>query len=71
MTFYEYMMKFINDESPLGDLAYDMKSDKEFPKQSKDSQELRGYFYTKAKSDLVFKISKQAISSYARVEKYL
>ncbi len=22
MTFYGYMMKFINDESPLGDLAY-------------------------------------------------
>lgn len=71
MTFYEYMMKFIDDESPLGDLAYDMKFDKAFPKQSKDVQELKDYFYPKTKTTLVWQVCKHAIASYARVEKYL
>ena len=34
-SFYKFMiMNFLEDDSPLGDLARDMKSDRDFPKFS-------------------------------------
>lgn len=71
MTFYEYMMKFYNDDSPIGDLAYDIKWDEDFPIYSTDVQHIRDYLYLKSKTTLVWQVCKQAIASYARVEKYL
>ena len=42
MDFKEYSEKFLNEESPLGDLARDMKSDGGFP-ETNEIKKIRGY----------------------------
>lgn len=41
-TFYEFVVKqFLDEPSPCGDLAKDMKSDSDFPKESRSKQEIQ------------------------------
>lgn len=42
MDFKEYSEKFLNEESPLGDLARDMKSDGGFP-ETNEYEKVEGY----------------------------
>lgn len=43
-TFYEYMLeRYLEKDNRFGDLARDMKSDKDFPKDSKDRKTIKEY----------------------------
>lgn len=44
VSFYKFMtMKFLEDDSPAGDLARDMKGDRDFPKFSTSYDRIRNY----------------------------
>lgn len=43
ISFYKYVMKYINVDMPEGDLARDMKDDKEVPKQKDNDREIFSY----------------------------
>ncbi len=43
-TFYDFVVNnFLEEPSPCGDLARDMKCDSNFPKESESKQEIRDY----------------------------
>lgn len=42
MTFFDYMMRYVKKDSQSGDLARDMKRDKDFP-VSNDRDEIMNY----------------------------
>lgn len=71
MTFYKFMMKFEQDDSPLGDLAYDMTRDQSFPKRYKDEEKLRNYFQIKTRDVDVLRIVDKALASYEKVKDVL
>ncbi|EGQ0540383.1 YozE family protein [Staphylococcus aureus] len=71
MTFYEFMMKFEQDASPLGDLAYDVKRDQQFPKRCKDTEKLGSYFRSKTRDQGVLKITDKVLASYKGIKDIL
>ena len=46
MEFYEWILQFTDEESPVGDLAYDIKRDPRFPKNN-DYDDMQWYISTK------------------------
>ena len=43
MTFYDFVIGFINDDTPLGSLAQYIENDGEFPKHERNNQVIRAY----------------------------
>ncbi|MBU6129720.1 sterile alpha motif-like domain-containing protein [Staphylococcus aureus] len=64
-------MKFEQDDSPLGDLAYDVKKDQQFPKRCKDAEKLGNYFRSKTRDPVVLKIADKVLASYKEIKDIL
>lgn len=63
MNFYEFMIKnYIDNETPLGDLARDMRDDKEIPKN--DDVETVRYLDNKITDYVVEETFKEALHLY-------
>lgn len=43
MTFYEYSQRFLNKQSPTGDLARDMRDDELFPEVENTHRDIKAY----------------------------
>lgn len=43
MTFYAFMLRYVDQRNRYGDLIDDMKRDRRFPKQSTTKDEIRSY----------------------------
>ena len=43
MTFYDFVIGFINDDTPLGILAQYIENDCEFPKHERNNKAIRSY----------------------------
>ena len=43
MTFYDFIIGFINDDTPLGSLAQYIENDCEFPKHERNNKAIRSY----------------------------
>lgn len=71
MTFYEFMLRFEQEDSPMGDLAYDIKRDDQFPKRYKDIEKLRNHFRSRTRDRDVLKIVDKALASYKEVKDIL
>ncbi|SLM93140.1 hypothetical protein FM106_05910 [Brachybacterium faecium] len=44
LTYYEFMLQFVEDNNYVGDLARDIKEDKNFPRKSTSKTEIESYF---------------------------
>ncbi|EHJ07325.1 sterile alpha motif-like domain-containing protein [Staphylococcus simiae] len=65
MTFYEYILGFVNDKTPLGDLATWVKQDDTFPKHEKIAENILSYFHQMTNLDHGFlEIVKRSLSLY-------
>ncbi|MPN25917.1 hypothetical protein SDC9_173338 [bioreactor metagenome] len=66
ISFYRWCVnKYHGGDSPLGDLASDMKGDKNFPKKSKDRNELLSYLRFKNACDGCLKSFNYAFRIYS------
>ncbi|MBO1199539.1 sterile alpha motif-like domain-containing protein [Staphylococcus simiae] len=69
MTFYEYILGFVNDKTPLGDLATWVKQDDKFPKQEKIAENILSYFHQMTNLDHSFlEIVKRSLSLYDEIK---
>ena len=64
MTFYDFINDFVNDDTPLGQLAYFINKDNNFPKHATGYQELYAYFKTNYNYDEIMTSAKRALSLY-------
>lgn len=67
MTFFEYMMRYIEKDSPSGDLAKDMRRDKEHFPDSSDRDEIAGYLFSRGACSECLQIFR---TCYKRYELY-
>ena len=67
INFYNFMIeKFIDDDNVLGDLAKDMKDDKDMPENKNNDKLILNHIYWQAHSDLyVNRAIKNALKSYS------
>lgn len=65
MTFYEWIIRLQNRDTPTGDLAYDIAHDSSFPK-SGSLEEVEAYLQRKATCHDVIVTFKTAKRSYLR-----
>lgn len=63
MTFTKWLKSFQEDNTPLGDLARDVSSDKDFPK-TKSSKKILEYLESKGACDGAISAFKDAWESY-------
>lgn len=71
MTFYNFIQKFIDEDSPIGDLAYDIKRDGNFPTTSEDHLEIKTYLFSKTKDVTILNVMNHAIESYRIIKREL
>lgn len=64
MTFYDFVISFIEDDTPLGQLAHNIISDKNFPKNETSFIALNSYFYSNYFDHEVLASAKRALSLY-------
>ncbi|MFJ7952197.1 YozE family protein [Lysinibacillus sp. NPDC096418] len=67
MTFKQWIIQFINEDSPKGDLAVDVKGDKNFP-NSKTYKKNRDYLDRVDTSDLCLQSFEEAWKEYKQEE---
>ncbi|ARJ50530.1 YozE family protein [Staphylococcus lutrae] len=67
MCFYDFMLDFLGDETPLGDLAAFIKNDTGYPKSLYQPEKILAYFHSMPTADHTFIESvKRAIQLYVR-----
>lgn len=67
MSFYEFMIEnYINDETPLGDLARDMRDDKEMPENKNNDERIFQYLDFKIRDTIVEEIFEEAKKEYKK-----
>lgn len=66
MTFYEWLIRLKNNDTPTGDLAVDALQSSDFPKQSTDEAEILSYLRNKKAHPEAIKTFKSAWSRYQR-----
>lgn len=64
MTFYDFVIGFIEDDTPLGQLAHNIIGDKNFPKNETSFIALNSYFYSNYFDHEVLASAKRALSLY-------
>ncbi|WP_436965198.1 YozE family protein [Staphylococcus shinii] len=64
MTFYNFVIGFIEDDTPLGQLAHNIIGDKNFPKNETSFIALNAYFYSNYFDHEVLASAKRALSLY-------
>ncbi|PNZ70049.1 hypothetical protein E2556_02270 [Staphylococcus croceilyticus] len=65
MSFYDFMQGFVDDQTPLGELAHWINEDQSFPKQERLSDNILDYFINFPTLDHEFlEIVKRSISLY-------
>lgn len=64
MTFYDFVISFIEDDTPLGQLAHKIKRDNNFPKDATGYNELNSYFYSNYIDHEMLASAKRALSLY-------
>ena len=64
MTFYDFVISFIEDYTPLGQLAHKIKRDNNFPKDATSYNELNSYFYSNYIDHEMLASAKRALSLY-------
>ncbi|AID00877.1 hypothetical protein BU100_10950 [Staphylococcus xylosus] len=64
MTFYDFVIDFIEDDTPLGQLAHNITGDKNFPKNETSFIVLNSYFYSNYFDHEVLASAKRALSLY-------
>ncbi|WP_338133809.1 sterile alpha motif-like domain-containing protein, partial [Staphylococcus succinus] len=64
MTFYDFVIGFEADDTPLGQLAHNIRRDKFFPKQATCYKELHSYFYSNYMDHEVLASANRALSLY-------
>ncbi|MEB7848282.1 sterile alpha motif-like domain-containing protein [Staphylococcus equorum] len=64
MTFYDFVISFIEDDTPLGQLAHKIKGDNNFPKDATGYNELNSYFYSNYIDHEMLASAKRALSLY-------
>lgn len=64
MTFYSFMIGFLNDETPLGFLAQKIESDKHFPKHETSKRQLHVYFNENYLDHDILESANRALSLY-------
>lgn len=69
MTFYEYIQGFVNDQTPLGELATWVNQDETFPKHEKIAENILSYFQqlTNLEHGLL-EIVKRSLSLYSEIK---
>ncbi|UDI78802.1 sterile alpha motif-like domain-containing protein [Staphylococcus taiwanensis] len=64
MTFYDFIIGFINDDTPLGSLAQYIVNDCKFPKHEYNNKEIRAYVMTNYEDHQLIESTNRAISLY-------
>lgn len=64
MTFYDFVITFIEDDTPLGNLAHNVSSDKNFPKNETCHSALRKYFLSHYLDHEMLESANRALSLY-------
>ncbi|ATH60730.1 MULTISPECIES: sterile alpha motif-like domain-containing protein [Staphylococcus] len=64
MTFYDFIIDFVNDDTPLGQLAHFINRDKHFPKHATSYHEIYAYFKMNYTYNEVMTSAKRALSLY-------
>lgn len=64
MTFYDFVIGFIEDDTPLGQLAHNIIGDKNFPKNETSFIALNSYFYSNYFDHELLASAKRALSLY-------
>lgn len=68
MTFFEYMMKYLNKDTPAGDLARDLNRDKENFPQSNDGKEIMDYLFSKGACSQCLDTFEKCYAQYVKYE---
>lgn len=63
-SFYSWLSQFKNDSTSVGDLARDVRFDKEFPCHSDSRKYLRDYLESMGACDSTMSIFEEAFSHY-------
>ena len=64
MSFYDFAVDFIGDDTPLGTLALSITLDKDFPRNETNHQRLSDYFYGTYIDHELLEIANRALSLY-------
>ena len=67
MTFYDFIIDFSNDDTPLGYLANYILNDCDFPKDEKNNKIIREYVISKYANQQLIESTNRAISLYKLV----
>ena len=63
-SFYSWLSQFKNDSTSVGDLARDVRFDKEFPRHSNSRKYLRDYLESMGACDSTMSIFEEAFTHY-------
>lgn len=63
-SFYSWLMQFKNDDTAVGDLARDVRTDSEFPRRSISYRHLKKYLESKQAVDVVMNVFMEAFTQY-------
>lgn len=64
MSFYDFILGFINDDTPLGHLAQYIFNDAFFPKEEKNNNSIRTYVLLNYNDRQLIESTNRAISLY-------
>lgn len=64
MTFYDFVIGFINDDTPLGSLANYIVNDHKFPKNERNNKEIRAYVMSNYVDHQLIESANRAMSLY-------
>ncbi|MBI5971857.1 uncharacterized protein YozE (UPF0346 family) [Staphylococcus caledonicus] len=64
MTFYDFIIGFINDDTPLGRLANYIANDCQFPKHEQNNKAIRAYVMSNYVDHQIIESANRAISLY-------
>ena len=64
MTFYDFILGFINDDTPLGSLANYILDDIHFPSEEKNNKAIRAYVLDHYRDHQLIESTNRAISLY-------
>ena len=63
-TFYSWLLQFHDDDTVIGDLARDARSDADFPRRSISYRHLQDYLESKNASDAAMDVFTDAFARY-------
>lgn len=63
-TFYSWLLQFHDDDTAIGDLARDARSDADFPRRSISYRHLKDYLESKNACDAAMNVFTDAFAQY-------